>query len=124
MLGEVSSEALAVLAEAETLGGILQATINGAVGHEDALETYVRTLAWVSLSGQDSRDYQKDFPAMALAMGDQSPEHRAQVLLIMAAAFGWEIFSRHLAAMVGYRSERVAGEALKCALKDAGRSVL
>ena len=68
---------------------------------------YIRIVAWLLLTGQNPRDYQREFslPAVAeLADG----EGRGLLLLLLTATFGWGIFGAHLSSLVGYQSQASA----------------
>jgi AcrR family transcriptional regulator len=79
---------------------------------------YVRIVAWLLLSGEDPRDYQKEFslPGVAELAGR---ERRGQLLLMLTTIFGWGIFGAHLSSLVGYNSPDGAAADLTTVLKEA-----
>ena len=76
---------------------------------EPGANDYVRIVAWLLLTGQDPRDYQRDFslPAVAELADDDG---RGLLLLLLTATFGWVIFGAHLSSLVGYESQASAAK--------------
>jgi AcrR family transcriptional regulator len=79
---------------------------------------YVRIVAWLLLTGEDPRAYQKEFslPGVAELAGRA---RRGQLLLMLTTIFGWGIFGSHLSSLVGYDSPDSAAADLTTALKEA-----
>jgi AcrR family transcriptional regulator len=96
----------------EALRLMLELTSIGDPGSND----YVRIVAWLLLSGEDPRDYQKEFslPGVAELAG---PERRGLLLLLLTTIFGWGIFGSHLSSLVGYESPTSATEDFTAALQ-------
>jgi AcrR family transcriptional regulator len=95
----------------------LLASISESAPGEPGSSDYVRIVAWLLLTGQDPRDYQREFslPAVAeLADG----ESRGLLLLLLTATFGWGIFGAHLGSLVGYESQADSARDFVRALRE------
>jgi AcrR family transcriptional regulator len=77
---------------------------------------YARIVAWLLLTGENPRDYQKEFslPGVAELAG---PQRRGLLLLLLTAIFGWGIFGSHLSSLVGYESPTSAAKDFTTALQ-------
>jgi AcrR family transcriptional regulator len=92
----------------QALEFLLQSIPEGDPGDPGASD-YIRIVAWLLLTGQDPRDYQREFSLPAVAeLGDG--EGRGLLLLLMTAAFGWGMFGAHLSSLVGYESQASAAK--------------
>jgi AcrR family transcriptional regulator len=64
--------------------------------------TYPRMLAWMLLSGLAPRALQDDFPTLQRLVELGGPERRHELVLILVAMYGWQVFSDQVLVALGY----------------------
>ncbi len=83
-----------------------------------SVQTYARIIAWMLLTGEDPRKYQKKFTFVPHAAELAGPGRRGLLLVTVMCTFGWYIFGRHLSTLVGYESDQEAIEDLAQILRQ------